>query len=406
MTWRNVWIVFRKEFLDVVRDRRTIISMILLPILIFPLLTIGLGSFAVGQVEKMEERSSPIIVIGSRWAPELVSTLQVNQKLQTITSIEDSSTALEMLLEHSVYAVIWIPERFENVLASPAWKHDSLAVQIWFDESYIESTVVLDKVRKELNDYRQTIVQKKLTSLGLNETLIKPFSIDSQNRASQKRMASAVLAMFLPYIVILITLTGATYPAIDLTAGEKERGTMETLLVSPASRLELVAGKFLTTMLVAMVTAFLAILSLFATVSMGGAAFQSGSQGEMQFTFDPLALGLLILLLIPAAAFFASALIAIAINARSYKEAQSYVYPLILLVIIPAIGAMMPGVEADVRMAFIPVLNVSLILRSVLMGTYDLTLILMTFLSSIVYALLAIFVAVRVFQKESVLLRT
>lgn len=399
----TVLVIFRKEFLDVLRDRRTLLSMILLPLVIFPFLTAGLGSFMVGQIGKIEKRSSPIVLLGDDRAPELTSALQESPGLQLIASIEDSSLALEMLLDQTVQAVIYIPEGFTSSIEE-ADKNKS--IEIWYDDSQPESNVGYNKVQRLLSAYRDSLVHRELENRGLPVSLIQPFVIEVKNRASQLKMTAAALGMILPYMVILLTMVGSTYSAIDLTAGEKERGTMETLLVSPATRLELVLGKFLTTTLAGLITAIIAVFSMSATFMIPGSIMSQEVGGEVQFTFDPMAYGIVLLLLIPVAALFAAVLIAVAINARSYKEAQSYVYPFILVVLLPAITSMLPGVETDSRMALIPVMNVSLALRDALMGTFDISTLVLTFVSSVLYAACAIFIAVRIFQKETVLMRT
>ena len=402
----NVWIVFRKEFLDVLRDRRTLFSMILLPIVVFPFLTLGVGSFFEGQYEKLEQRSFPVIVLGSKNAPELMAALGEEPGLQLIPSIEDSALALEMLLDQTVQAVLCIPPDFGGSVADGSGDGNPSAAEIWYDKSHTKSGMTERKLRNKLADYREDIVRRNLEARGLSYELVEPFTITSHNQASQSKMTGATLGMLLPYMVILLAMVGSTYSAIDLTAGEKERGTMETLLVCPASRLELVLGKFLTTMLVGFITAILAVISFSATLLSPGSFLSREIGGGASLSLDPFAYGMVFLLLLPVTALFAAALIAIAVNARSYKEAQSYVYPLILIIIFPAIASMLPGVEVDMRMALVPVLNVSLALRDAILGTFNLNLILLTFASSALYAAFAIFVAVRIFQKESVLLRT
>lgn len=406
MKLANVWVIYRKEFLDVLRDRRTLMSMILLPIIIFPLLMAGLGGFLQGQMEKLKQRSSPIVVLGSKWAPELIAALKEKPGLQVITTIEDSSLALEMLQDQTIKAVVSIPHHFSLSLDEGMATQPADSIQIWYDGSQQESELVERKVRQRFQEFREALVQKELKARGLSPKLMRPFDILSSNRASPSQMTGVVLGMLLPYMVILLTIVGSTYSAIDLTAGEKERGTMETLLVSPATRLELVLGKFFTTMTVGTITAVLAVISLSATVLAPGSVFRAEMGQGAQFSLDTAAFGMAFLLLIPVAAFFAAILIAIAINARSYKEAQSYVYPVIILAVFPAIVSMLPGIETNAGMALIPVINVSLVLRDAFLGNYDPGLIILTFISSIVYAAGAIFVAVRIFQKESVLLRT
>jgi sodium transport system permease protein len=404
MKLENVFIVFRKEFLDVLRDRRTLISMILLPLGLIPLMIGGLGNFAESQYRKMEELVSPILVIGSSRAPELLASVSESRNVQLITTIQDSTLAREMLEDRSVQAVLFIPDNFD----ARGQAGDSLtgerSVQIWFDKSRDKSSIVERTVRHALLDYRDDVVEETLRERDLPYTLVKPFGVESLNFASESQMAGAFLGMILPYMVILLTIAGITYPAIDMTAGEKERQTMETLLLSPATRLELVLGKFLTAFLVGMTSAVLAVISLAVTFNMFKLP-SDGGPAELPFSFDPAVFGMVFLLLIPMAALFAAVIIAIAVNARSYKEAQSYVYPLMLLIIFPAMASLLPGTGDNVRAALIPVVNVSLGLRHAMMGTCDFNFIALTFLSSALYAAFAIFIAVRVFQKESVLLR-
>lgn len=402
MKWKNVGIIFRKEFLDILRDRRTVFSMILLPIVVFPALMFILGGIMSSQMQKLEERRSVVAMQGSRWAPELLALLQQRPGLQVISSVEDTTILLQQLLEHQILAVVVIPSSFESALHSDATPLDTLKVRVLYDKSSPESEIVLDKVQAVLTEYRQQRIQEQLAKRKLPFNVIEPFAIVADNRASESKMAGAMMGQLLPYMVILLTMVGCMYPAIDLTAGEKERGTMETLLVSPASRLELVLGKFLTTMLAGMITTTLTVVSQFTGIS----SMMRSAGKLLTIRLEPMAIILIFVMFIPIAAFIAAGLIAIAVSARSYKEAQSYISPLMILMIIPAFTSMVPGLDVDLRLAFVPIVNVSLILRNAFVGLYDPTLIILTFLSSAAYAAGAIFIAVRVFQKETVLLRT
>ncbi len=406
MKWRNIFIIYRKEFLDVLRDRRTLLSMILLPILLFPLMTVGLGGLLAGQRDKLEKRSFPIVVLGAGRVPDLVSALQEKPGLQIITTIDDSALAREMLEDRTIEAVVYVPGEFSSSLLSGSESGETADLQIWYDAARQESDLTESKLKQRLRDYRESLVTRELQKRGLPPNLTEPFGIRSVNLAGGSKMAGAVLGMLLPYMIVLLTIVGSTYTAIDLTAGEKERGTMETLLVSPATRLELVLGKFGATMTTGFITAILAVVSMTVTVFAPGSLFNRELGGETAFSMDLTAYLLVFLLMIPIAAFFAAVLIAIAVNARSYKEAQSYVYPVIIAAIFPALTSMMPGLENSVKTALIPVVNVSLVLRDAFTGIYEPGMIAVTFLSSFVYAAFAVFVAVRIFQRESVLLRT
>jgi sodium transport system permease protein len=199
------------------------------------------------------------------------------------------------------------------------------------------------------------------------------------------------------------------YPAIDLTAGEKERGTIETILCSPVSRTHLVLGKFLMVLTASLATSALATCSMAATflgareVLAGLAADRSNA---VRAAIHPSAILAIFLMVLPVAVLLSAGLLAIALFAKSYKEAQSYISPLILVVIIPAVVALLPGVELNARLALVPVLNTSLVSKEIITGTYHWKYMALIFASSCVYAAAAIFLAVKMFQREDVLFRT
>jgi sodium transport system permease protein len=196
---------------------------------------------------------------------------------------------------------------------------------------------------------------------------------------------------------------------MDLTAGEKERGTMETILSSPISRAHLVLGKFFLVLTTALATAALSVLSMgisFALVNKFKATpIQTGDSG-MNFHIGFAAALSVFIMAVPLAVLFSSVLIAISTFAKSNKEAQTYIMPLMFLVIIPAIAAMLPGVDLNAKLALVPVLNVSLLCKELVIGTYHWNFIVLIFLSTSVYATVALFLAVKMFQRESVLFRS
>jgi sodium transport system permease protein len=206
-------------------------------------------------------------------------------------------------------------------------------------------------------------------------------------------------------------MTGAMYPAIELTAGEKERGTMETILSSPISRMNLVLGKFLLVLSAALATAALSVLSMgisFSALRYFSASARSG-RGEaaaLLLQLGPKAVASLFLMALPLAVLFSAVLMTIALFAKSYKEAQSYLTPMTFLVVIPAIASLLPGVELTPKLALIPVLSTSLVCKEIMTGTYHWNSIALIFASTCVYAGFALFLAFKTFQRESVLFRS
>jgi sodium transport system permease protein len=160
-----------------------------------------------------------------------------------------------------------------------------------------------------------------LADRGVDPSLLEPFSVAETNVASKEKMGGLILSIFLPYIIILLSMLGAMYTAIDLTAGEKERGTLETILVSPVPRWQLATGKFLTILTTSVVSTSLAIISMSATMLYGMQSF--GRMGEdMAINITPLMILIILLMMIPTACLFSALLMSIAIFAKSYKEAK------------------------------------------------------------------------------------
>jgi sodium transport system permease protein len=237
---------------------------------------------------------------------------------------------------------------------------------------------------------------------------VQPFDVVQQNVAPPEKVSGAAIGGFIPYFIIILCLTGAMYPAIDLTAGEKERGTIETVLCSPVPRTDLVLGKFFMVLTASLSTGILAMISMGATfvAAKHMLAAMIGKDNPLQFSIGLEAILTVFLMVIPVAVLFSAGLLAIALFAKSYKEAQSYISPLMIVVIIPAIVALLPGTELNARMALIPVLSTSLVCKEITSGTYHWNYIAMIFASTCVYAAAALAIAVKLFQREDVLFRT
>jgi len=220
-----------------------------------------------------------------------------------------------------------------------------------------------------------------------------------------------VLGGIIAYLVIFMCLNGGMHPAIDLTAGEKERGTMETILSSPVSRTHLVLGKFLLVLTASLVTAALLVGSMgisFAVLQNSHSMDAVADDGEPapRLTVGPLAVASVFIMAFPLAVLFSAALITISVFAKSYKEAQSYIVPLMFLVVVPTVAAMLPGVELSPKLAIVPLLNVSLLCKELVTGEYHWKYIVLIFASTCVYAAGALYLAVKMFQRETVLFRS
>lgn len=272
----------------------------------------------------------------------------------------------------------------------------------------MRSQFAVRSLQKVIREYRDQIVEERLAAGGLPKQILKPFEVKEENVASPQKVGGNILGGLIPYMIIFLCLAGAMPSAIDLTAGEKERGTIETILASPVNRMDLVAGKFLMVVTASLVTAVISLTSFGATFSLPFLAIREmGRVGPNAIPFDLSLTGIVSVfaLVIPLAIMFSAVLLALSLYAKSYKEAQSYVSPLMILVILPAMGGLLPGAEMNARLALVPILNVSLVSKDLLTGSFQWPMIALVFGSSCVYAAAALGLAVIAFNRESVLFR-
>lgn len=398
MNLKKVKTIYLKEMLDTLRDRRTLISMILVPILLFPVLMFGMSSLVIVFVKKAEEKPARVAILGKENAPDLSSQLSQDGKFMIVEE-SDFENAIQ---DKRIEAALAFSEDFEKRIE----REDSAQATIFYDKVEIRSDMAMEKLTGQLRDYEDSVVSLRLKKRDIERSLLRPVDIKRENVAPKEKMGGFMLSMFLPYIIIILALTGAMYPAIDLTAGEKERGTLETILVSPVSRGELATGKFLCVMTASVVTAALATLSMSITAGMSLAQMSSFTGEEAQLSIRFTSILIILILFLPVSALFSSVLLSLSLFAKSYKEAQSYITPLMLVIIMPAMISFMPGVELNWVLALVPVVNVSLALKEVLLGTYNFGYIGLIFLSTLVYASFSIFITRKLFEKEEVLFRT
>jgi sodium transport system permease protein len=403
MTLRNVGIVYRKELTDSLRDRRTVISMIVVPLLLMPLLTIGMGVLSVTLVDMAMKEKPTVMILGGEDSPRLVAELRQLKDVRIVPVQPDYAAEIS---NKEIRAAVEIPEGFDAKLAAG----ESSIVKIYKYEGELKSGFGADRLERFFRELRDRTIREHLEARRLPETLARPFNIVEKNVAPPEKVGGALLGGIIPYFVILLCLTGAMYPAMDLTAGEKERGTIETILCSPVSRTHLVLGKFLMVLTASIATAVLSIMSMAVSFGAGKkmllALTYGATDAALQITVTGKAIVSIFFVVLPLAVFFSAALLALSLFAKSFKEAQSYISPLMIVAVLPAVAALLPGVELNPALALVPVLNTSLVSKEIITGTYHWNFIALIFLSSSVYAGVALAVAVKLFQREDVLFRT
>ena len=403
MNARNILTVFFKELRDTLRDRRAIISMFLVPTVLMPLITFGFAAVSIKMVKKASHEIPTVMIVGGEDSPAIRQKLEAQSDLKIVPFAADYA---EQISHKKLRAAVEIPHGFDEALRSG--KRSS--VKIYTHDGEMRSNFATNTLERTLRDYSRSIVQERLAANNLPADLITPFDTRRQNVAPPEKVGGNSIGGMIPYILIILCFTGAMYPAIDLTAGEKERGTMETILCSPAARSELVLGKFLVVLAASLMTVACSVLSMGLTAFIGshwlrdtlGTAANAAT--ALPTVSLPGVLGVLVLVL-PLAVFFSASLMTISLFAKSYKEAQTYVSPLLIIVILPAIGAVLPGVELTTTLSLIPILNIALVSKELVAGTFPLLPLSLIFLSTCAYAAAALALAVRMFNREDVLFR-
>src|SRR6266478_3721659 len=329
MSMRNVGIVYRKELTEALRDRRTVISTILVPLFLFPVLSVGFGALAVSLVGKAKEETPKVMLRGGEDSPAVVEGLK---KLDKIEIVPETPDWKDQIINKEVRAAVEIPAGFQADVA----QQKSDTVKIFNYQGEMKSEIATGKVETYLKDYRDDVVKARLTAKNVPDTVLKPFEVKQENVAPPEKVGGAAFGGVIGYMVILLCLTGGMYPAMDLTAGEKERGTMETILSSPISRRHPVLGKFFLVLTTSLVTAALSVTSMgvsFAVLEHLHAFDKAGSDaGQLQLRIGLGTVISVFIMVLPLAVLFSAALMTIALFAKSYKEAQSYVTPLMFVV--------------------------------------------------------------------------
>lgn len=389
--------IFKKEMLDILRDKKTIFMMIILPIILYPLIMFGTMQIMTTTMSNMEKQEINIGV--SNIEDETLiyklgeNLLEKESGKLNIIEVDDYEKALD---EGEISAYI---EGESN--------NSSTKYKIYTNFSDDNSSVAKNRIEEILNAYKEELVISNLNSEGLDsESILEPITYESIDIAKNEEMAGYFLGQILPIILIIGVLLGAIYPAIDVMAGEKERGTLETLFTLPISNLELVMGKYMAVSCSAIVTALLNVISIFGTIMFIMASGSLMMEDTMaKFNFTQLILPIVITLV--CICLFAMVISAVSMCvcslAKSFKEAQNYITPVMLIVMIPAYVSMIPNMVLNSKTAVIPVVNISLLIKSVMNFNTNLDLIALVLVSNIIFAIVSILLLSKMFNSEEIL---
>ncbi len=400
MKLKNIGIVYSKERMDMLRDRRTLFNMLLFPLLMFPLMTVGFNKLENRLRDKARQEAAQIMLLGAEHAPELDARLRASGKFDIVPVAADFK---QRISDKKLRAAAEFSPGFEQAVRAAGGQPP--VVTLYYYNTEMRSEMAVRSLEEIIGKYRTEIVQGRVAGHGLPATALTPVLTKEQNVASAEKVSGVRMGAIIPYFIILFCLMGALHPAIDMTAGEKERGTLETILASAVSRGELVMGKFLFVLTTSLTTAVISLASYSLTLKYAPTVAARGITKDFSPHFSLQAVLMVFVMVLPLAVLFAATLVAVSLLARSYKEAQSYTGPIMFLVIMPAVASVLPGIELNPALALIPVLNVSLVSKELLSGSLPWASIAVVFISTSFYAAIALGIAVLQFHREEVLFR-
>jgi len=393
MNFGRITTIAGKELKDALRDRRTILAMIVIPIIVLPVLM-----FLPAFLASPERNPVRIAVIQSdNTSDDFLASLASDQIHVVRVGREQNMTKLIQNGDYELGMVI--PPDFSRILEGPDQR---ATITVFVDQSSARGTIALSLVQEEITKYSDEIVSERLAKTGLPPEALTPIETDLRS-VTVTGTGALFLAILLPLFLGIYAVTGAMYFIMDTTAGEKERKTLEALLTMPVTRTEIVVGKFLIAVLIALVSSVLAIIGMTSGVLVfSGAIGEASAPGLSISVSNLLLIGLATLVL---AMTSASLEMMISIFARSFKEAQNFLSPLSIIVAVPAIAMQYMSEQTLRSFAVAPIFNAMLIIRDALLNRASATSVTLEFLSAFVYMIIALAIAIKIFNSEKAMVR-
>ena len=377
--------LLKKELLEVIRDRRTLFNMIIVPLVAFPVIIGVTGYFAKRGIEKIYSMKINVFL----YAETQTDSLRAYLKEQNLILLP-TTQPVDSVSKETPAAIFVYPGE----------------IDVLYDAASEKGQEALKRIRFALDKYRDFLIKTDLSDMGVPEDVLNPFKLKVTTVTAGEKILGMTIGMFLGYLLVIMMFSSAMYASIDLTAGEKERRTMEVLLSAAPSRKNIVFAKVTIVSLVAFITSVLLVISWILSTSYLGEGMFTVSSASLTSLITPGMLVSILILIIPFAVFVSSLEVTIAAFARSFKEAQSYLTPLLMIAILPAILTVLPGIsEWSTWKAFVPVMNISSALKELMQNGLPAKDFALTFVANIVYTIVATLASVYLFSREEILFR-
>ena len=424
MNTRIIKTLFKKEMLDVLRDKKTVIMMLVVPVILYPLLFIVVMQLIVAISTSMEEQNYRIAVEAEDEGAFLRRLTENSNKVRGKDGLDEAENQTEIdasadedEADGTSYAITIVDPKsiddYERALEAEeldvyirgAIKDGKPRYDVYYISSVTNSGYAMNIVMDVFDEYREELTKAKIEELRLDvHEILEPVLYENKDTASREQSLGSIMGSILPFMLVISLLMGTMYPAIDTTAGERERGTLETILTLPVTNRQLIVSKFLTVAVIGMISALLNL------ISMGGIAIymykiydmQTGAADFDMVKFYP-AMLVGILSVFAFSLFISAVIMCVTSFAKSYKEANNYITPLMLVVLFVGYIGFIPNIELTRTMAIIPVANICLLIKNILVFKIDYMIIALVLISNIAYAVFAILFLSKIYDSEAIL---
>lgn len=395
MNTKRMFTLFKRELTDILRDKKTLFMMLVVPIIIYPLLIIGM-TFLMSSVMNSQAEKTYLVAFDEEdeLAAKIADIIENNpDKLSYKLEIVQKSDCKNALEAGDID--IYVSKASDGRIA------------LCYLSAKDRSNTALDALTDAFEIYREELQKERIDEAGLDaDYLLNPIHYEGEDLSSTEESVGNMIGSIIPFFIVTMILLGALYPSIDVTAGEKERGTLETLLTLPITNFEMIMSKFLAVSCIACASA---ILNVF---SMGGAmAFLVSSSMSLaedinlEIHYETFIPGILFTLVVMV--FFALLVTAVCmctcVFAKNFKEANNYVTPVMLIFMFGSYAAMIPDLELTAQTAAIPIVNVALLVEGLFQFQYNYGLFAIVLFSNVAYSLLAILILGKIYNSEAVL---
>ena len=387
---RAAWVVFVKESLDNLRDRRAVMSSLLMgPILgpaVFAIAMTAILTITADQLEKPLE----LPIIGAEHAPNFVAWLEQRD----VVVLEPAADPEQAVRDGDHHVVLVIPPAFEEqfIAGTPA------AVRLMVDRANRKAQANISRTRALVNGYGEMIGRLRLIARGVSPAVVNAVAIETDDLASPEARASLILGM-LPYLIVISMLMGGFYLAIDTTAGERERGSLEALLTAPLTRGALIGGKLAATFAFSVLALALALVAFWVVIPLVPL-----DRVGMIINFTPDMAFRIFLVNLPFALFGAALLTVVAAFTRSFKEAQTWLSVMMFVPMIPTFVIFILPFQTATWMMLVPSLSQGALVNQVIRGeSLEWLHVVLSSSTTLVYGLALGALAARLYRREAVL---